>query len=57
MIEINVIPNNELETLLLSFGAQVIVLSPQWYRDKIRDKIKENLKNYFPVQKDCTDEL
>lgn len=57
IVEIDVIPNNELDTLLLSFGPQVIILFPQWYRDRVTDKIKENLKNYFPVQKGCTDEL
>ena len=57
IVKIDVIPNNELDTLLLSFGPQVIILSPQWYRDRMADKIKENLKNYFPLQKGCTDEL
>ena len=55
VIEITVRPNKELEALLLSFGPQVEVLSPESLRLQISRKIKENLKKYFPVQLDCTD--
>ena len=54
-LQIIVRPNNELESLLLSFGPHVEVIKPEWLRQKISKKIEENLKNYFPVQKDCTD--
>lgn len=35
IVEIKVIPNRELESLILSFGNQVEVLSPPWFREKI----------------------
>lgn len=54
IVEINVIPNNELDALILSFGKDVEVLSPFSYRTKIQSIIKESYENYFTVQKDCT---
>ena len=54
IVEINVIPNNELDALILSFGKDVEVLSPFSYRTKIKSIIKESYENYFTVQKDCT---
>ena len=56
IVEINVIPNNELEALILSFGRDVEVLSPATYREQIQNVIRESYENYFPVQVDCTDE-
>lgn len=55
IIEIKVRPNKELEALLLSFGPQVEILSPEPLRLQISRKIEENYKKYFPVQLDCTD--
>ena len=52
-IEINVIPNNELEALILSFGLDVEVLSPIEYRKQIQDIIRKSYEKYFPVQNDC----
>ena len=43
----------ELEQQVLSFGADVEVLSPDSFRDQIGEKIKENFKKYFPVQNEC----
>lgn len=40
IVEIKVIPNRELESLILSFGNQVEVLSPPWFREKIADVAK-----------------
>ena len=57
IIEITVRPNKELEALLLSFGPQVEVLSPEPIRLHISRKIEENLKKYFPVQLDRTEAL
>lgn len=54
IIEINVIPNNELEALILSFGKDVEVLAPEAFRTQIQDVIRESYKKYFPVQIDCT---
>lgn len=54
IIEISVIPNNELDALVLSFGKDVEVLSPTSYREKIQTIIKETYEKYFTVQIDCT---
>ncbi|WP_323027334.1 WYL domain-containing protein [Gelidibacter japonicus] len=45
-IVIEVIPNNELFQLLLSYGADVIVVKPTKIRQEIEDIIKEMGKNY-----------
>jgi len=55
ILSIKVRPNKELEALILSFGAQVEVLSPASLRQQISKKLAENLKFYFPVQLDCTE--
>ena len=54
IVEINVIPNNELDALVLSFGKDVEVISPMSYREKIQCIIKESFEKYFTVQVDCT---
>ena len=54
VVEISVIPNNELEALILSFGKDVEVLSPVSFRERIQNIIRESYENYFPVQVDCT---
>lgn len=54
IIEISVIPNNELEALILSFGKDVEVLSPESFRTRIQNVIRESFEKYFPVQVDCT---
>jgi predicted DNA-binding transcriptional regulator YafY len=40
-IRINVIPNYELESLILSFGENVQVLAPEWLAAKISDRIEK----------------
>ena len=40
LVEIKVIPNKELEALIFSFGNQVEVMSPQWFREKIAEIAK-----------------
>ena len=45
-ISIDVIPNNELIALLLSFGSQLEVLEPQSVRDMMRDHVK-TLKKFY----------
>ena len=54
IIEITVIPNNELEALILSFGKDVEVLSPPKYRQRIQEVIRESYEHYLPMQIDCT---
>lgn len=54
LIKIQVRPNKELEAMLLSFGPQVEILQPEWLRAQFSEKIKEYLKIYSSVQKDCT---
>ena len=56
-ISIDVRPNHELITLLLSFGPDMEILSPETLRCTISTKIKNNLKKYFPMQDDCIDTL
>ena len=49
IIEITVIPNNELEALILSFGKDVEVLSPPEYRQRIQEVIRESYEHYLPM--------
>lgn len=46
IIQIQVIPNKELESLILQFGNDVEILSPQGLRDQIKEKIQEMIKKY-----------
>ena len=54
IIEISVIPNRELEALILSYGKDIKVISPESFKHQIADAVLESFKNYFPVQIDCT---
>lgn len=54
IVEISVIPNKELESLILSFGNQVEVISPQHYREQIYHQITDLFTKYSPVQNECT---
>jgi predicted DNA-binding transcriptional regulator YafY len=53
-IALHLIPNQELEAIILSFGDDVEVVEPQHLRDNIATKIKKTFENYFCLQKDCT---
>lgn len=55
IVEISVIPNNELEALVLSFGKDIEVISPTSFRERIQNVIRESLNNYSPVCVDCTE--
>jgi predicted DNA-binding transcriptional regulator YafY len=55
-ISLRLIPNRELEALLLSFGDDVEVIEPRSLRDAIANKIKASFKKYFGMHKDCTDD-
>ena len=46
-VEIKVKPNRELYQQIFSFIPDIEVISPQWLRDEIIEKIKENLKRFF----------
>lgn len=47
IISIDVRPNKELEALVLSFGPQVKVLSPETFQGQIKEKLEENIKKYL----------
>lgn len=49
-LSLDVIPNNELDQQILSFGSDLEVISPEWYRERIGDNVKEMFKKYFPMQ-------
>lgn len=51
---IDVIPNRELESIILSFGEDVEVIGPQSFRKTIATKIKKIHEFYLSVQNDCT---
>ena len=55
IVTLRLIPNRELESLLLSFGPDVEVLEPKLLREQVQQKIKESFLNYFDVQSGCTD--
>lgn len=55
IITLDVIPNKELESILLSFGSDVEVLAPESLRNSIAQKIKDTYQKYYSVQIDCTD--
>lgn len=52
-IRINVIPNKELESLILSYGPHCEVVEPQWYREQMKEKISDIHKKYFTMQNGC----
>ena len=49
IVQIDVRPNKELKSIIFSFCPQVEVLSPEWLRLEIKEKIEENLKKYLTV--------
>lgn len=54
LISLDVIPNRELESIILSFGDDVEVLAPASLRDAIALKIRNSNKKYESMQNDCT---
>lgn len=46
----------ELEQQIFSFGPDVEVLSPAWFRDEFSKKINDCMKKYFSVQNLCTED-
>lgn len=51
LFTIKVIPNNELDTLLLSFGAHIKILEPQSYVDSFQEMVKKLADLYLPKTK------
>ena len=47
LIEISVIPNKELQSLVLWFGSDVEVLSPSFFRKEIQEQIKKLYKKIY----------
>ena len=52
-VEIQVKPNRELYQQIFSFIPDVEVISPQWLRVEIIEKMKKNLRKYSTMQNDC----
>lgn len=50
IIQIEVIPNFELEQQILSYGELMSVIAPQNLRDKIANRIRSSLEQYQSVQ-------
>ena len=57
IITLNLIPNNETDALILSFGADVEVMEPESYRNRISEKIQQSFANYFDVRTGCTSSI
>ena len=55
-VEIRVKPNRELYQQIFSFIPDVEVISPQWLRVEIIEKMKKNLRKYSTMQNDRIDE-
>lgn len=53
IITIEVIPNKELEALILGFGKDVEVLEPEHLRNEIIEIMKESCKKYGVLKNDC----
>lgn len=53
--QIKVSPTIELIQRILSFGPDVEILSPESFRNLIKEKVEENYQLYFGVNKDCTE--
>lgn len=54
VFSIRVKPNKELDSLFLSFGSDIEVLSPEWYRDRIKETLAKANEIYSGGQQDCT---
>ena len=52
-ISIDVIPNKELEAIILGFGKDVEVVEPEHLRNEIIEIMKESCKNYGLLKNDC----
>lgn len=55
IVTLRLIPNRELEALLLSFGPDVEVLEPAFLRERIQTKVMKSYETYFSVHSGCTE--
>ena len=55
LIALKVKPTRELEQQILSFGSDVEVVNPEWFRSRMKNIFEKIIKKYFPMQKDCID--
>ena len=53
IVSLELIPNRELESIILSFGPDVEVLAPKSLRKIIQEKVQESFSHYYGVQTDC----
>lgn len=56
-IQLTLKPTKELYQQIFSFIPDVEVVSPEWLREEIKQKIEENLKKYLSAQNDCTEDI
>lgn len=54
IFSINVIPNRELDALIMSYGGDIEILEPKWYRSHIKQLVTDSYKLYSSGQEDCT---
>ena len=54
IVQINVVLNRELEQLILSYGADVRVISPEILKNRIQEIINNMAKNYIQGKKEIT---
>lgn len=52
-VTLEVIPNKELESIILGFGKDVEVIAPEHLRNEIIEILKESCKNYGLLKNDC----
>jgi predicted DNA-binding transcriptional regulator YafY len=57
LLSIDVRANRELDQLILSFGPDIEIVKPQWYRERISALIADSYKKYVGVQVDCTEDV
>lgn len=57
LISLDIIPNRELESIILSFGDDVEVLAPESLRNAIAQKIRNLLSKYGAMHNGCTDNV
>ena len=53
-IWLKIIPNKELQSIILSFGDDVEVLQPAAFRESVAEKIRNSCRKYELMQKGCT---
>ena len=57
ILQIEVRPNKELESVIFSYFPHVVVLEPAKLREEFKEKIGINLKKYMSVQNGRTDDI